>query len=188
MRHRRRGGCRFRRARRDRWRERRRVEPDSARAWRSQHGHHDEGTPSRGDRPRPHHGCDTPTEQDCPDQAATPWWGRGLRDGVPHPALDAGGDTTGRPLSARHGTPLDSTSEDRRRVSTKKPLRNPALTPLARSPLTPQQTSRIRVENTTAITRRFVFGGHSTPQKKGTPAAVLRTHRRTLNSTSRVLL
>ncbi len=156
---RRHGGSRVRRARRDCRRERRRVEPDSARAWRSQHGHHDEGTPSRGYRPRPHHGCDTPTEQDCPDLAATPWWGRGLRDGVPHPALDAGGDTTGRPLSARHDTPLDSTSGDRRRVGAKQSLRFSSRVPRLHSPPSPQQS-----QHEAAITRQRPCESRHTPQ------------------------
>ena len=157
-RNRRHGGSRVRRARRDCRRERRRVEPDSARAWRSQQRHHDEGTPSRGYRPRPHHGCDTPTEQDCPDLAATPWWGRGLRDGVPHSALDAGGDTTGRPLSARHGTPLCSTSRDRRRVVAKN---HSAFRRERRVfiPPSPQQSP-----HEAAITRQRACGSRHTPQ------------------------
>lgn len=51
-----------------------------------------------------------------------------------------------------------------------------------------QHRSRLRTtttRNATAITRRFAFAGHSTPQRKGTPADGRRTRRRTSRSTNR---
>lgn len=189
MLHRRHGGSQVRRDRRDRRRQCRRVEPDSAKAWRSQDGLHDEGTPSRGYRPRPTHDYDTPTGQDCPDQAATSCVGRGLRQGPRRCAAlrSRRHRRHHRPTTigpTRHAA-LYSTSEDRRRVGAKNPLRCLARMPRGRSPASPQKTSRIRGGNTTAITRRFVFGPRSTPQKKGTPAVGGRRLHRTSSWTKR---
>ena len=74
------------------------VEPDSATAWRSQNGLHEEGTPSRGYRQRP----PRLRHADGPRLSRSDGFTVGVaasgkaRDGVPHPARDARGDSAGR--------------------------------------------------------------------------------------------
>ncbi len=184
-------GSRVRRARRGQRRERRRVEPDSARAWRSQDAHHEEGTPSRGYRPRP----PRLRHADGPRLSRSVGFTVGVaasgkaRDGVPHSALDAGGDITG--LSPRPDSAL------LRSAGGPAACRRKKATPLFGADETPPISSntaaaspRLHHESApqpkAAITRRFVFGGLCTLQKKGTPAAGRRRLRRTLCATMRV--